>query len=536
MAGHYRVAAAGARLGLPEVNLGIIPGAEGTQRLTRLVGVEKALDDVRLGQADHGRGGARRGPRRPARRRRPPRPAPWRSRTRSLARGRAAPRTRERTDQLGDACRSSRCSRPLAQTAAQDAAPPDGSARGDRGGRGRGHAAVRARAAAASASCRSRACARSRRGRWSTASSPSARSRKVPGIPADARAGGGAGGRSSSARARWARASRWPAPTPACACASPTRRRRRSSAGSRRCGATTSRRSTAAGSRPTRWRSGSARIRPGVGYDGCEARRPRDRGGVREPGAQEAGVRRARPPRAAGLPCWPATPRRSTSTSSAAASGRPEAVAGPALLQPGPRDAARRDRARRRDRAAVLATALRSRSGSRKVGVVVRNAEGFVGNRMMFPYMYEAQFLVEEGATPEQVDRVLTDWGMAMGIFAVDDMGGLDVAWRIRRSSPVRRSPASGGRSSPTGSSSWAGSGRRPAGAGTATATTASRSPTPRCSSSSSRSRATHGLTRRAFGDAGDPRAHALRARQRGRARAGGRRRAARARTSTSST
>ena len=41
---------------------------------------------------------------------------------------------------------------------------------------------------------------------------------------------------------------------------------------------------------------------------------------------------------------------------------------------------------------------------------------------MMFPYMYEAQFLVEDGATPEQVDRVLTDWGMAMGIFAVDDM------------------------------------------------------------------------------------------------------------------
>jgi 3-hydroxyacyl-CoA dehydrogenase len=47
--------------------------------------------------------------------------------------------------------------------------------------------------------------------------------------------------------------------------------------------------------------------------------------------------------------------------------------------------------------------------------------------------MYEAQFLVEEGATPEQVDRVLTDWGMAMGIFAVDDMGGLDVAWRVRQ-------------------------------------------------------------------------------------------------------
>ena len=81
---------------------------------------------------------------------------------------------------------------------------------------------------------------------------------------------------------------------------------------------------------------------------------------------------------------------------------------------------------------AVLSTALSVAKRLGKVGVVVRNAFGFVGNRMMFPYMYEAQFLAEEGATPEQVDRVLTDWGMAMGIFAVDDLGGLDVAWRVR--------------------------------------------------------------------------------------------------------
>ncbi|HXT25226.1 MAG TPA: 3-hydroxyacyl-CoA dehydrogenase NAD-binding domain-containing protein, partial [Candidatus Eisenbacteria bacterium] len=68
-----------------------------------------------------------------------------------------------------------------------------------------------------------------------------------------------------------------------------------------------------------------------------------------------------------------------------------------------------------------------------KVGVVVGNGPGFVGNRMMFPYMYEAQFVVEEGATPEQVDRALTRFGMAMGIFEVDDMAGLDVAWRVRQ-------------------------------------------------------------------------------------------------------
>ncbi len=81
----------------------------------------------------------------------------------------------------------------------------------------------------------------------------------------------------------------------------------------------------------------------------------------------------------------------------------------------------------------VIATAMSLAKRLGKVGVLVGNCPGFVGNRMMFPYMYEAQFLVEEGATPEQVDRALTDWGMAMGIFAVDDMAGLDVAWRVRQ-------------------------------------------------------------------------------------------------------
>ena len=81
----------------------------------------------------------------------------------------------------------------------------------------------------------------------------------------------------------------------------------------------------------------------------------------------------------------------------------------------------------------TLATAMAVAKRLGKVGVVVGNCEGFVGNRMMFPYMYEAQFLVEDGATPEQVDRALTGFGMAMGMFAVDDMAGLDVAWRVRQ-------------------------------------------------------------------------------------------------------
>jgi 3-hydroxyacyl-CoA dehydrogenase len=94
----------------------------------------------------------------------------------------------------------------------------------------------------------------------------------------------------------------------------------------------------------------------------------------------------------------------------------------------------------------VLATALALTKRLSKIGVVVRNCPCFVGNRMMFPYMYETQFLVEEGATPQQVDAALTRFGMAMGMFEVDDMAGIDVAWRIRQelrhfSEPGARKP-----------------------------------------------------------------------------------------------
>jgi 3-hydroxyacyl-CoA dehydrogenase len=81
----------------------------------------------------------------------------------------------------------------------------------------------------------------------------------------------------------------------------------------------------------------------------------------------------------------------------------------------------------------VLATGLAVAKQLKKQPVVVGNGPGFVGNRLMFPYMYEMQFVVEEGAPPQQVDRALTDFGMAMGIFAVDDLAGLDVGWRARK-------------------------------------------------------------------------------------------------------
>ena len=89
----------------------------------------------------------------------------------------------------------------------------------------------------------------------------------------------------------------------------------------------------------------------------------------------------------------------------------------------------------------VVATSLAIAKKLGKVGVVVGNCRGFVGNRMMLPYMREAQFLAEEGATPDQIDRALADFGMAMGIFAVDDMGGIDLAYRVKQEYAYLRQP-----------------------------------------------------------------------------------------------
>ena len=89
----------------------------------------------------------------------------------------------------------------------------------------------------------------------------------------------------------------------------------------------------------------------------------------------------------------------------------------------------------------VISAAMSFAKQVKKIGVLAGNCPGFIGNRMFFGYMYEAQFLVEEGATPQQVDSALTNFGMAMGIFAVDDMAGIDVAWRVRQEMGHFREP-----------------------------------------------------------------------------------------------
>ena len=81
----------------------------------------------------------------------------------------------------------------------------------------------------------------------------------------------------------------------------------------------------------------------------------------------------------------------------------------------------------------VIATCMQLSKKLGKVGVLVGNCMGFVGNRMFGPYRREAQFLVEEGASVEAVDNALYDFGMAMGPLATGDLAGLDVGWRIRK-------------------------------------------------------------------------------------------------------
>jgi 3-hydroxyacyl-CoA dehydrogenase len=81
----------------------------------------------------------------------------------------------------------------------------------------------------------------------------------------------------------------------------------------------------------------------------------------------------------------------------------------------------------------VIATSMELAKRLGKVGVLVGNCRAFVGNRMFDPYVREAQFLVEEGAKIEEVDAALTAFGMAMGPLAVLDLAGLDVGWRIRK-------------------------------------------------------------------------------------------------------
>lgn len=76
-----------------------------------------------------------------------------------------------------------------------------------------------------------------------------------------------------------------------------------------------------------------------------------------------------------------------------------------------------------------------------KAGIPARVCDGFIGNRIYNAYRRQCELMLEEGALPQQIDQALTDFGFAMGPFAVADMSGLDIAWRMRRSKDETRDP-----------------------------------------------------------------------------------------------
>jgi 3-hydroxyacyl-CoA dehydrogenase len=87
----------------------------------------------------------------------------------------------------------------------------------------------------------------------------------------------------------------------------------------------------------------------------------------------------------------------------------------------------------------VLVTVIDIAKRINKVGVVCGNRDGFIGNRMLGGYAYQASLMVLEGAMPEQVDAALRNFGMPMGVLQMSDLAGLDVGYKSRKD----RDPAS---------------------------------------------------------------------------------------------
>ena len=117
----------------------------------------------------------------------------------------------------------------------------------------------------------------------------------------------------------------------------------------------------------------------------------------------------------------------------AAATRRPEAVIGTHFFSPA--NVMRLLENVRGEKSApeTIATVMAMGKRIGKVPVLVGVCDGFVGNRMLAHYGRQAQDMILEGALPQDVDGALYEFGLAMGPFAMGDLAGLDVGWRIRK-------------------------------------------------------------------------------------------------------
>ena len=125
----------------------------------------------------------------------------------------------------------------------------------------------------------------------------------------------------------------------------------------------------------------------------------------------------------------------------AAATSRPERVIGTHFFSPANVMKLMENVRGRETSAETIATVMQLSKRLGKVGVLVGVCDGFVGNRMLYAYRRQAEFLLEEGALPAQVDRVIYDFGLPMGPFQMGDLAGLDVGWRIRKRQAATRPP-----------------------------------------------------------------------------------------------
>lgn len=90
----------------------------------------------------------------------------------------------------------------------------------------------------------------------------------------------------------------------------------------------------------------------------------------------------------------------------------------------------------------VLATGFALARAAGKLPVLANDSFGFIGDRIYAAYRRQAEFMLEEGALPHEIDRALEGFGFAMGPFAVTDLSGLDIAWRMRKATAAGRDPA----------------------------------------------------------------------------------------------
>jgi 3-hydroxyacyl-CoA dehydrogenase len=117
----------------------------------------------------------------------------------------------------------------------------------------------------------------------------------------------------------------------------------------------------------------------------------------------------------------------------ASATRRPESVIGTHFFSPANVMRLLENVRGKKSSPTTVATAMAIGRRIGKVPVLVGVCHGFVGNRMLHQRSAQAEKLILEGALPHQVDKVLTDFGFPMGPFAMSDMAGLDVGWRIRK-------------------------------------------------------------------------------------------------------